>query len=204
LQDRGGFRHCESSRFSRQNSVHCFVVVFVLNLNAPLAHFFVVFVNHRPTKQCFPRQQNWEEAIKQSLLFLFLGYFGGKNSFSRHLLLWGAPLSFALQARPVKMWFKIAFYMMSNPPLILLSFLPAPQQAILSVDLRASCVALYGEDGADRILGGAAVSKRVGSDGSPSTTIPEDEEESDVDDEEDDDEYDSEEEDEDDSDWEEE
>lgn len=147
---------------------------------------------------------NWEEAIKQSLLFLFLGYFGGKNSFSRHLLLWGAPLSFALQARPVKMWFKIAFYMMSNPPLILLSFLPAPQQAILSVDLRASCVALYGEDGADRILGGAAVSKRVGSDGSPSTTIPEDEEESDVDDEEDDDEYDSEEEDEDDSDWEEE
>eukprot|EP00536_Pseudo-nitzschia_multiseries_P003240 jgi/Psemu1/318121/estExt_fgenesh1_pm.C_480013 len=94
---------------------------------------------------------NWEEAIKHSLLFLFLGYFGGRNSFSRHLLLWGAPLSFALQARPVKMWFKTIFYMMSNPPLILLSFLPAPQQAILSMDLKNSMVALYGEDGAKHI-----------------------------------------------------
>jgi len=95
---------------------------------------------------------NWTDAIKNFLLFLFFGYFGGKNSFSRHLLLWGAPLSFALQARPVKMWFKVIFYMLSNPPSILLSFLPAPQQAILSVDLKSSCVALYGEDGAKNIL----------------------------------------------------
>lgn len=42
--------------------------------------------------------------------------------------------------------------MLSNPPSILLSFLPAPQQAILSVDLKSSCVALYGEDGAKNIL----------------------------------------------------
>jgi len=95
---------------------------------------------------------NWTDAIKNFVLFLFFGYFGGKNSFSRHLLLWGAPLSFALQARPVKMWLKLIFYMLSNPPSILLSFLPAPQQAILSVDLEKSCVALYGEDGAKNIL----------------------------------------------------
>ena len=64
----------------------------------------------------------------------------------------GAPLSFALQARPVKMCFKALFYMLSNPPSIFLSFLPAPQQAILSVDLKASCVALYGEDAAKNIF----------------------------------------------------
>jgi len=95
---------------------------------------------------------NWADAIKNFLLLLFFGYFGGRNSFSRKILLLGAPLSFALQARPVKICFKALFYMLSNPPSILLSFLPAPQQAILSVDLRASCVALYGEDGAKKIL----------------------------------------------------
>lgn len=120
--------------------------------------------------------QDWENAIKHSLLFLFLGYFGGKNSFSRHLLLWGAPLSFALQARPVKIWTKIIFYMLSNPPLILLSFLPAPQQAILSVDLEASCVALYGEDGAKAILGESMTSKKK----EKSTISVEEDEESDV------------------------
>jgi len=134
----------------------------------------------------------WENAIKHSLLFLFLGYFGGKNSFSRHLLLWGAPLSFALQARPVKIWFKIIFYMLSNPPLILLSFLPAPQQAILSVDMRASCVALYGEDGANAILGEEMPSRKQAS----TISSDEEEEESDVDEESEveEDEYDSEEE----------
>ena len=120
--------------------------------------------------------QDWENAIKHSLLFLFLGYFGGKNSFSRHLLLWGAPLSFALQARPVKIWTKIIFYMLSNPPLILLSFLPAPQQAILSVDMEASCVALYGEDGLKAILGESMSSKKK----EESTISVEEDEESDV------------------------
>jgi len=99
---------------------------------------------------------DWEKTIHYSILFLFLGFFGGKNSFSRHLLLWGAPLSFALQARPVKIWLKTVFYMLSNPPLILLSFLPAPQQAILSVDLEASYAALYGEDGATAVFGSKA------------------------------------------------
>jgi len=118
---------------------------------------------------------NWGDAIKNFLLFLFFGYFNGKNSFSRHLLLWGAPLSFAFQARPVKMWFKVIFYMLSNPPSILLSFLPAPQQAILSVDLKMSCVALYGEDGAKNIF------KQLGLENQRSTamtTIKEENEES--------------------------
>lgn len=96
-----------------------------------------------------------------------------------------APLSFGLQARPVKIWFKTFFYMMSHPPLILLSFLPAPQQAILSVDNEASCIALYGEDGAKTILG------ELSSKQEESTISTDDEEESDVEE----DEYDSEEED---------
>jgi hypothetical protein len=116
-------------------------------------------------------------------MFLFLGYFGGKNSFSRHLLLWGAPLSFALQARPVKLWFKIIFNMMSNLPLIFLSFLPVPQQAILRIDMKASCIALYGEDGAKLILGDEDESK--------ATISAYEEEESDADEtEEEEDEYD--------------
>jgi len=135
---------------------------------------------------------DWDSAIKNFLMFLFLGYFGGKNSFSRLLLLWGAPLSFALQARPVKIYFKIIFNMMSNLPLIFLSFLPVPQQAILRIDMRASCVALYGEDGANRILG------TDGSEGeltATATIFADEEEESDADEiEEDEDEYDSEQE----------
>ena len=87
--------------------------------------------------------------------------------------------------------------MLSNPPLVLLSFLPAPQQAILSVDIEASLVALYGEDGAKQVL-----QKEGGEEEeSTSATISEDgeEEESDADEtEEDEDEYDSEEEEEDD------
>jgi len=146
---------------------------------------------------------NWEDAIKHSLLFLFLGYFGGRNSFSRHLLLWGAPLSFALQARPVKMWFKTVFYMLSNPPLILLSFLPAPQQAILSMDLKSSMVALYGEDGAKLIY--ADMLSEADEADAPSQTIST-EEDSDIEEseseleEEDEYEYDSEDEDEEESD----
>jgi len=116
------------------------------------------------------------------MLFLFLGYFGGKDSFSRYLLYWGAPLSFAVQARPAKILFKTLFYMLCDPPRILLSFLPAPHQAILSVDLKASCATLYGEDGANLILG-------LDEDESASSIVDESESE-----EIDEDEYDSEEE----------
>lgn len=74
---------------------------------------------------------------------------------------------------------------MSHPPLILLSFLPAPQQAILSVDNEAACIALYGEDGAKTILGELSSKQKE------STISTVEEEESDVEE----DEYDSEEED---------
>ena len=75
--------------------------------------------------------------------------------------------------------------MMSHPPLILLSFLPAPQQAILSVDNETACIALYGEDGAKTILGELSSKQKE------STISAVEDEESDVEE----DEYDSEEED---------
>jgi hypothetical protein len=104
---------------------------------------------------------------------LFLGYFGGKSTTTRLLLYLGAPLSIGTQARPVKIWFKTVFYMLSNPPQILLSFLPAPHQAILSVDVEASLVDLYGEDGAKHILQNSDLAEAESS----TPTISEDEEE---------------------------
>jgi hypothetical protein len=79
------------------------------------------------------------------MLFLFFGVFGGKNAFSRTLLVLGAPLSILLQTRYLKLWFKTAFYMLMDPPHILLSLLPAPEQSILtSRNLDAAFASLYG------------------------------------------------------------
>jgi hypothetical protein len=58
-------------------------------------------------------------------------------------MLWGAPLCFLLQARPVKIWSKQLFFMCSFPPGIVLSLLPAPQQAILNMDVSKAYGALY-------------------------------------------------------------
>jgi hypothetical protein len=58
-------------------------------------------------------------------------------------MLWGAPMCFLFQARPVKMWTKIIFYMLSNPPGVIASLLPAPEQAILNANLEKSFAALY-------------------------------------------------------------
>lgn len=55
-----------------------------------------------------------------------------------------APMCFVLQARPVKMLAKVLFYMFLNPPGIVLSLLPAPQQTMLSMDEEEAYVALYG------------------------------------------------------------
>jgi hypothetical protein len=93
------------------------------------------------------------------MLFLFFGYFGGRNSLSRYLMLWGAPLCFILQARPVKMWGKILFYMMVNPPGIVLSLLAAPQQAILSIDFEKSFSALYGASSEEHEIGDGELSE---------------------------------------------
>jgi hypothetical protein len=92
----------------------------------------------------FLLKKNWADTIRNFLLFLFFGFFGGRNTVSRNLLLLGAPMSFVIQARPVKILLKQLFYATSNPPGILLSLLPAPQQAILKFDDEESRLALYG------------------------------------------------------------
>jgi hypothetical protein len=74
---------------------------------------------------------------------MFFGHFGGRNSRSRYLLLFGAPLCFLLQARPVKLLSKQLFFMCSFPPGIVLSLMPAPQQALLSMDVTKAYAALY-------------------------------------------------------------
>ena len=66
----------------------------------------------------------------------------------------GAPLCFVLQARPVKIAMKQLFYTVGNPPAILLSLLPAPQQAIMSLNYDAAMTDLYGKEGVS--LGGGA------------------------------------------------
>lgn len=140
---------------------------------------------------------DWEKTIQMCLLFLFLGYFGGKKSFSRQLLYWGAPLSFAVQSRPVKIWFKTIFHMQTILPSIFKSLLPAPALAILTLNMEKSCIELYGEDGAKIILGSlSSEAKGVKSESASTISEDDEEEDSDVDEtDEDQDEYDSEEED---------
>ena len=89
--------------------------------------------------------QNWANTTRNSLLFLFFGYFGGRNSFSRALLLLASPMCFFIQTRPVKVALKQVFYTVGEPPSILLSLLPAPQQAIMSLKYGAVMKGLYGE-----------------------------------------------------------
>ena len=90
--------------------------------------------------------QNWADTTRNALLFLFFGYFGGRSAFSRAFLLLSAPLCFLIQTRPVKVAMKQLFYTAGEPPGILLSLLPAPQQAIMSCDYAGIMVELYGED----------------------------------------------------------
>lgn len=88
---------------------------------------------------------NWADTTRNSLLFLFFGYFGGRNSFSRTFLLLSSPLCFLIQTRPMKVAMKQLFYTMGEPPGILLSLLPAPQQAIMSLDYSKAMRKLYDE-----------------------------------------------------------
>jgi len=87
---------------------------------------------------------HWAETIRNCVLFLFFGYFGGRDTISRRLMLLCAPLCFILQARPVKIYMKVLFYMLYNPPRIILSLLPAPEQTMLSLDEDEAYVTLYG------------------------------------------------------------
>eukprot|EP00538_Stauroneis_constricta_P002217 CAMPEP_0119566340 /NCGR_PEP_ID=MMETSP1352-20130426/32758_1 /TAXON_ID=265584 /ORGANISM="Stauroneis constricta, Strain CCMP1120" /LENGTH=502 /DNA_ID=CAMNT_0007615427 /DNA_START=105 /DNA_END=1613 /DNA_ORIENTATION=+ len=86
---------------------------------------------------------NWSETIRNCMLLLFFGHFGGRNSWSRSLMLWGAPMCFLLQARPAKLLLKQLFYFMQNPPKIISSLLPAPAHVILNFDEEESYSVLY-------------------------------------------------------------
>lgn len=89
---------------------------------------------------------NWPDTIRNFLLFLFFGYFGGRNAMSRTIMLLGAPACFIIQARPVKVAIKQLFYTIGEPPGILLSLLPAPQQVIMSCDYDSALKSVYGDD----------------------------------------------------------
>ncbi len=64
---------------------------------------------------------------------------------SRTIMLLGAPACFIIQARPVKVAIKQLFYTIGEPPGILLSLLPAPQQAIMSCDYDEAMRTIYGD-----------------------------------------------------------
>jgi hypothetical protein len=110
---------------------------------------------------CYYLSQHWGETIRNFLLFLFFGYFGGRDTVSRTVMLWGAPLCFILQARPIKIWSKVLFYSMVDPPGIVLSLLPAPQQAILSMNMEQSYAALYSTEEEKVATQQAAVKSKV-------------------------------------------
>jgi hypothetical protein len=86
---------------------------------------------------------SWSNTIRNSLLFLFFGYFGGRNTFSQTVLLLLSPACFIIQTRPIKLILKQVFYTLGQPPGIILSLLPAPQQAIMSCDYSAVMKKLY-------------------------------------------------------------
>lgn len=65
-------------------------------------------------------------------------------------------MCFILQARPVKLWIKSLFYMLSNPPGVLSSLLPAPQQAILNFDWDKEYAALYGSETESSAIGSSS------------------------------------------------
>jgi len=104
---------------------------------------------------------NWSDTVRHFALFLFFGYFGGRTPTSRAILLLGAPSVFLIQARPIKLWLRQFLYAVTDqPPSIFLSLLPAPRQAILSLNVRDAMKSLYG----DYIVG--ADSTSVGTDDS--------------------------------------
>ena len=90
--------------------------------------------------------QSWSDTIRYICLFIFFGLFGGRTPMSRLILLLGAPSVLFLQARPVKLFWKQALYtIINNPPGIFLSLLPAPQQALFSLDSDKAMQTIYSE-----------------------------------------------------------
>ena len=89
---------------------------------------------------------DWADTIRNSLLFLFFGFLGAKDPISRMLMMGAAPMCFIIQARPVKIVLKQLFYAIGKPPAVILSLLPAPQQAVMSLDYDAVMKDLYGSN----------------------------------------------------------
>jgi len=87
---------------------------------------------------------NWADTVRNFLLFLFFGHFGTRDEFTRALMIYGAPLCFLVQLRPVKIVWKQLFYALGKPPSILLSLLPAPQQVIMGCDADGFMRDIYG------------------------------------------------------------
>ena len=89
---------------------------------------------------------NWAATLKHFMLFLFFGYFGGRSPTSRAILFLGAPSVILLQARVVKLILRqLVYTVFYHPPNIVLSLLPAPQQAILSFETGQALEAVYGK-----------------------------------------------------------
>jgi hypothetical protein len=90
--------------------------------------------------------EDWNRAMKHCLLFLFFGYFGGRTTLSRTILLLGAPLMILIQTRFMKLYLRqLLYFVLYNPPAIVLSLLPAPQQAILSLNISDAMKRIYDE-----------------------------------------------------------
>lgn len=127
---------------------------------------------------------NWGDTIRNFCLFLFFGWFGGRTVMSRAVLLLGAPLCFVVQARPVKLYFRELIYIvLRNPPGIILSLLPAPQQAMLSCSDDEAMRLIYGNDAPQMDEGGVDDNDDVNED--TENDVPEWDEEEDDDEEED-------------------
>jgi len=109
---------------------------------------------------------NWPDTIRNFFLFLFFGYFGGRNTASRTLMLLCAPMCFIIQARPVKIALKQLFYAIGKPPSIFLSLLPAPQQTIMSLDYTHALIDIYGEETATAAAEAMGISLKMDNDGS--------------------------------------
>jgi hypothetical protein len=89
---------------------------------------------------------NWFYTGRAMFALLFCGFFGGKSAVSKSIMLLGAPLIVILQLRPVKAALTQFIYaLLLHPPSIILSLLPVPQQVMLSMDVDAAMLAIYGD-----------------------------------------------------------
>ena len=107
-------------------------------------------------KRAIQRNLNiqWADTIRHVILFLFFGWFGGRTPFSRAILLLGAPSVILLQARPVKLLLRQLWYLvLDHPPSIVLSLMPAPQQAILDLNVAEAMQTIYGTFAAENRSG---------------------------------------------------